>query len=118
MERLGFDRVCSLKTFPVNGYSNEEVSIKRELKQGDPFDPLLFLLVVDGLSGIMHWDVYRQLFIGLSVGDNGLVFSHLQYADATLLFGEESTENLWTMKIVLLMFELASVFKWILLKVV
>lgn len=36
----------------VNGSSAQEISIQMGLKKGDPMDPFLFLLVVEGLSGL------------------------------------------------------------------
>ncbi|WJX91755.1 hypothetical protein P8452_73482 [Trifolium repens] len=37
----------------VNGSPTEEINIKRGLKQGDPLAPFLFLLVAEGLGGLM-----------------------------------------------------------------
>ncbi|XP_045791386.1 uncharacterized protein LOC123886091 [Trifolium pratense] len=38
----------------VNGSPTEEIQIKRGLKQGAPLAPLLFLLVAEGLGGLMR----------------------------------------------------------------
>lgn len=37
----------------VNGCLTQEIHIQRELKQGDPIAPQIFLLVVEGLSGLI-----------------------------------------------------------------
>ncbi|MCI94700.1 putative non-LTR retroelement reverse transcriptase, partial [Trifolium medium] len=37
----------------VNGSPSEEINIQRGLKQGDPLAPFLFLLVAEGLGGLM-----------------------------------------------------------------
>jgi hypothetical protein len=42
------------------------------------------------------------------VGRNGVIISHLQYADDTLCIGEASVENLWSLKAILRGFEMAS----------
>lgn len=47
-------------------------------------------------------------FKGFDFRNNGLVVSHLQYADDTLCIGEASVDNLWTLKALLRGFEMAS----------
>ncbi|GAU10246.1 hypothetical protein TSUD_418780 [Trifolium subterraneum] len=92
----------------VNGSPTSEINIQRGLKQGDPLAPFLFLLVVEGLSGVMRRAVDMNLFKGFSMGRNHVVIFHLQYADDTLCIGEASVENLWTIKAILRGFEMAS----------
>lgn len=92
----------------VNGCPTEEVQIRRGLKQGDPLAPFLFLLVAEGLSGLIRQASEVGLFRGFQVRDSELEVTHLQYADDTLLIGEPTIQNLWTMKAVLRCFELAS----------
>jgi hypothetical protein len=92
----------------VNGVPTEEISISKGLKQGDPLAPFLFLLVAEGLGGLMKRAVELQKFKGFSFGGSELVISHLQCADDTLLIGEASSENLWAIKAILRAFELAS----------
>jgi hypothetical protein len=92
----------------VNGCPTEEISIKRGLKQGDPLAPFLFLIVAEGLGGLMRMAVDRDRFKPFLVGRDGLPVSILQYADDTLCIGEPSVENLWALKAVLRGFELAS----------
>jgi hypothetical protein len=92
----------------VNGSLTEEICINRGLKQGDPLAPFLFLLVAEGFSGLMRNAVDRNLFEGFQVGRNGLVISHLQYADDTLCIGKPTVENLWALKSLLRGFEMVS----------
>jgi len=92
----------------VNGSPTEEISIHRDLKQGDPLAPFLFLLVAEGFSGLMRNAVSVNLFKGFDFGGGDLVVSRLQYADDTLCIGKPSVQNLWTMKSVLRGFEMAS----------
>lgn len=49
-----------------------------------------------------------KLFEGFEFKRDGLVVSHLQYADNTLCIGKASVDNLWTMKEALRGFEKAS----------
>ncbi|PNX99671.1 cysteine-rich receptor-like protein kinase, partial [Trifolium pratense] len=92
----------------VNGSPTGEIGIQRGLKQGDPLAPFLFLLVVEGLSGVVSKAVDLRIFKGLAVGSPPVVISHLQYADDTLCIGEASVENLWAIKAILRGFEMAS----------
>lgn len=79
---------------PVNSSPTKEICIHRGLKQGDPLARFLFLLVVEGFSGLMRNVVDRNLFEGFPLGNSGLVISHLQYADDTLCIGKPTMDNL------------------------
>jgi hypothetical protein len=92
----------------VNGCPTSKINIQRGLKQGDPLAPFLFLLVVEGFSGVMRKAVEVNLFKGFTIGRSSVVISHLQYADDTLCIGEASVSNLWSLKAILRGFELAS----------
>ncbi|GAU48842.1 hypothetical protein TSUD_186170 [Trifolium subterraneum] len=92
----------------VNGSPTEEINIQRGLKQGDPLAPFMFLLVVEGLSGVIRSAKERNMFTGFKVGNTGLYVSHLQYADDTLFIGEASMENIWSLNAILRSFELVS----------
>jgi hypothetical protein len=92
----------------VNGSPSEEINIQRGLKQGDPLAPFLFLLVAEGLGGIMKRAVDLRRFNGFRVGNSDLVVSHLQYADDTLCIEEASVANLWSLKAILRGFEMCS----------
>lgn len=72
----------------VNGNPTDEVRIQKGLKQGDPLTPFLFLMIAEGLTGLMQNAVALGLFKGFMVGNNGEEISILQYADDNLLVGE------------------------------
>jgi hypothetical protein len=55
----------------VNGSPTREIDIHRGLKQGDPLAPFLFLLVAEGLGGVMRKAVELNLFKGFTVGRRG-----------------------------------------------
>lgn len=59
--------------------------------------PFLFLLVVEGMSGLVRSAEARGLYHGFRVGNSGLSISHLQYADDTLFLGKASMANLWSL---------------------
>jgi hypothetical protein len=92
----------------VNGSPTEQIDIQRGLKQGDPLAPFLFLLVAEVFSGLMRNAERRNLFEGFDFKREGMVISHLQYADDTLCIGKATVANLWTLKALLKAFELAS----------
>jgi hypothetical protein len=64
--------------------------------------------VAEGLGGAMRSAVNSNLFKGFKIQHDGPSISHLQYADDTLIIGEASVQNLWTLKAILRGFELAS----------
>lgn len=78
----------------VNGSPMEEINISRGFKQGDPLAPFLFLLLAECLGGLVRSTVDRNRFMGTPL----MEISHLQYSHDTLLIGEVSVENLWTLK--------------------
>ncbi|XP_024628603.1 uncharacterized protein [Medicago truncatula] len=84
----------------VNGSPTDEFHLHRDLRQGDPLSPFLFLLTAEGLNILMKAMVDNHLFNGYSV-----VVSHLQFADDTLLLGHKSWANVRALRATLLLFE-------------
>jgi hypothetical protein len=106
---IGWMRVCVFAgnlSVLVNGSPTGEITVR--LSVLDPLAPCLFLVVVEGFSGVMRKAVEIGLFRGFSVGNDPIIVSHLQYADDTLCIEEATVENLWTLKAILRGFELAS----------
>lgn len=68
----------------VNGYPIQEINIHMGLKRGDILANFLFLLVVDGLSGLVYMAIDLGLNFGFLVGSHDLVINHFHYADDTL----------------------------------
>ncbi|GKV52113.1 hypothetical protein SLEP1_g58708 [Rubroshorea leprosula] len=77
-------------------------------RQEDLLSPFLFLIVVEGLNGLISLAIDRGLFQGVEVGSNGVRFSHIQFADDTILFGHATESNIWATKCILRTFELVS----------
>lgn len=77
--------------------------VDRGLCQGDPLSPFLFLIVAEGLNVMLKNADGLGSYEGYNVGT--LKISHLQFADDTLLVGERSSVNIWSIKAVLQLFE-------------
>ncbi|GKV50269.1 hypothetical protein SLEP1_g56981 [Rubroshorea leprosula] len=97
MLRLGFGQKWKnwinecLKTAKVsvllNGSTNRQFKMQRGLRQGDPLSPFLFLIVAEGLNGIISSAASLGLFNGIEIGQCGMNVTHLQFADDTIVFG-------------------------------
>ncbi|GKV32614.1 hypothetical protein SLEP1_g41208 [Rubroshorea leprosula] len=96
----------SMVSVLVNGSPTRQFSMSRGLRQGDPLSPFLFLIIAEGINGLVMKAVEKGLLEGVEVGGKGFKISHLQYADDTLLFGTATEENVWAMKSILRTFEL------------
>ncbi|GKV44022.1 hypothetical protein SLEP1_g51253 [Rubroshorea leprosula] len=118
ISRMGFDskwrrwiNEC-LKTAEtsilLNGSATRQVKINRGLRQGDPLSPYLFLLVAEGLNGIISSAINHGLFEGINIGNRGMIISHLQFADDSILFGKATEGNIWAAKSIMRIFKLAS----------
>jgi hypothetical protein len=115
--RMGFDRkwidwmmtcVCSNSiSVLVNGSPTEEFVAQRGLRQGDPLAPFLFLIVAEGLAGLMRSAVRSGSFAGYKVHDS-LSYNLLQFADDTIILCDGTWVNLWVIKAILRSFELVS----------
>lgn len=77
----------------------------RGLREGDPLSPFLFLIVVEGLNLIFK----EACSLGLSEGykAGGVSLPHLQFAD-TLITGDKCSQNIWSIKALLHLFECVS----------
>lgn len=61
----------------------------------------MFLLVADGLSGLIGKPVELGLLSGFKIGASDLVVSHLQYVDYTLILAYLYVKNIWSIKVIL-----------------
>lgn len=92
----------------VNGEPKSWFKGERGVRQGDPLSPFLFTIVVDVLSRLVSRAVSNGLVKGLSVGSEGILISHLQFADDTILFLEPDAESFVNVLSLLRFFEIAS----------
>ena len=63
------------------------VHLSKGLKQGDPFPPFLFLIVVEGLKGLMNMASLPGSFTPYMVWKNEIKVSLLQFADDIVFCG-------------------------------
>ena len=68
--------------------------MERGLRQGDPMAPFLFLIVVECLNIMVKEAMEKGMFKGVKVGNEDIMLSHLQYADAIIFFGEWESGNI------------------------
>jgi len=92
----------------VNGSPTEEFRPSRGLRQDNPLAPFLFLIVAEGLVGLVRKALKENLLRGVKVGRAEIECCMLQYADDTLFMCEDSNSNIFTIKAILGVFELAS----------
>lgn len=79
------------------------------LCQGDPMSLFLFLIVTEGLNGILKKVVAHNKYKGFTFrGEEDVTMSMVQFADDTLFIHEASPQNVVTLKCILRYFELAS----------
>ncbi|GKV39565.1 hypothetical protein SLEP1_g47323 [Rubroshorea leprosula] len=92
----------------VNGSPIEEFMMGKGLRQGNPLSPFMFLMIAEGLHGLVKKVETKGLIHGIDVGSKGLNISLLQFADDTVILGKANGENIFTVKIILRWFELMS----------
>jgi len=92
----------------VNGSPTEEFRPTRGLRQEDPLAPFLFLIVAEGLAGLVRKAVKEDLLRGIKVGRDEVDCCLLQFADDTVFLCEDSFSNVFTIKAILRVFEMAS----------
>ena len=81
----------------INGEASGFFSSSRGLRQGDPLSPLLFILVMEILSKLVIKVGEESFLNGFHISNphsEGLVISHLLFADNTLVFASR-TRVIW-----------------------
>jgi hypothetical protein len=90
----------------INGSPFGFFSSSRGLRQGYPLSPLLFVFVMEALSRMISAAVRGGLLKGFKIGD--VDFSHLLFADGTLIFCSAHSSQLRNLRNLFLLFEAAS----------
>ena len=121
LERKGFGSrwrswisVClPTSTFSVivNGEPKAWFHDERGVRQGDPLSPLLFTLMVDVLSRVISRAMASGLIKGVKVGSEGIVVSHLQLANDTILLLDNDKDSFVNALSIFQIFELSSKLK-------
>lgn len=66
---------------------------QRGLRQGDPIFPYLFLIYIEGFSALIRNDMEKFALHGFRVTPNGVLISHLFFADDSILFCDALVEE-------------------------
>jgi len=82
----------------VNGCPTEEFKPSRWLRQGDPLAPFLFLVVVEGLVGLVRQAVKANLLSGIKIRSKEFELCFLQFVDDTLFLCKNTFNNVVTLK--------------------
>nr|GEX53940.1 hypothetical protein [Tanacetum cinerariifolium] len=68
----------------INGSPTLEFSLKRDLRQGDPLSPFLFIIVIEGLHMALNDGIASNMFQRVRIGSN----IHLFYADDVIILSD------------------------------
>ena len=92
----------------VNGSSIEFFNSTRSLRQGDPLSPYLFIISMDVFSILVDKAASRGFLSSFKIMDRfgeELQIIHLLFADGTLVFCNDSRDQLTYLSWILLWFE-------------
>lgn len=103
-------RLVSTVSFSIlfNGNKLESFKPSREIRQGDPISPYLFLLTAEGLTCLLKSRIESSQLNGIKVAPTSPVVSHLVFADDSLLFFKANQESAEEVKTVLQLYCQAS----------
>ncbi|XP_027083610.1 uncharacterized protein [Coffea arabica] len=117
-EKMGFSKlwvewtmecITSLSySFNINGENKEHVIPSRDIRQGDPLSPYLFLLCSEGLSNMLREAARQGLLSGLKISKQGPAITHLLFADDTLVFCKAAGEETRKLRYILDQYERGS----------
>nr|XP_027060751.1 uncharacterized protein LOC113687311 [Coffea arabica] len=73
-------------SFSINGEVKEYVTPGRDIRQGDPLSPYLFLLCSEGFSNLLRRAAESKKISGMIICRRGPSITHLFFADDSLIF--------------------------------
>ncbi|XP_039036774.1 uncharacterized protein LOC120173768 [Hibiscus syriacus] len=105
---VGFDLAFHLHQFSflLNGSPTDRFRVKRGLRQGC-LSPFLFNIVAEGLSSIISKAASLGFFDGISIGQENLTITLLQFADDLIIFCGDGITQVQNTKRLLRCFKLA-----------
>jgi hypothetical protein len=95
----------------VNGSPCGFFKSSQGIRQGDPLSPMLFVIVMEGLSRMLDKAIGAGMLSGFAVSRNvndPLLISHLLFADNTLIFCEADSGHIAHLRSILVWFEAIS----------
>jgi hypothetical protein len=87
----------------INGETSPFFNPGRGLRQGFPLSPLLFLLIVEGLSRLLKEALENGSFKGVIIGQSYNI-THLLFVDDILIFYEGSRRVVEKFKVIMDLF--------------
>jgi hypothetical protein len=91
----------------INGSTSPFFRAERGLRQGCPLSPLLFLLVVEGLSKAIAMEKTNRNFEGIVISST-LRITHLLFVDDVIVFCNGSRREVWVLYDILTLFSKAT----------
>lgn len=92
----------------IYGSANENFTTGKGLTQGDPLFPFVFLIVSEALNLLLQTGNEQGYLGGFSMSQSGVNISHLQFADDTLVFLDDSIKQMNFLRFYLLGFQILS----------
>ena len=118
LQRCGFSEkwrnwiMCCISTVKffilINGSLSDFFGSSRGIWQEDPLSPLLFDIVMEGLSRMLDVAATTSQFSGFSIGNtagNSVMVSHLLFVDGTLIFCNVDPMQITSLRAILARFE-------------
>lgn len=92
----------------INGSAHSKFITGKGLRQGDTMSPFLFLIFSEALNLMLQKSVELGWIGGFRLGESGIKVGHLQFAEDTLVFLDESRDQVNALRYLLLLFEISS----------
>ncbi|XP_026383952.1 uncharacterized protein LOC113279473 [Papaver somniferum] len=90
----------------INGSATGFFISKKGIRQGDPISHFLFLLVGEALTFMIKKAQEEGIISGFQIKNDGMLISHLQFADDTLIFLDADVEQVKSLRLILISFEM------------